>query len=62
MQDGTEEEDERERFATIMKNWFGALNGMVMEMVHLIMLLSPLGIFFLVLGKMLEIGALQLPV
>uniref|UniRef100_A0A3Q0KCR1 Amino acid transporter n=1 Tax=Schistosoma mansoni TaxID=6183 RepID=A0A3Q0KCR1_SCHMA len=45
--------------AVIMVQFFSVLNEVVMRMVQVIMLYSPFGIFFLILGKMLEIENLS---
>ncbi|CAH8622819.1 unnamed protein product [Heterobilharzia americana] len=45
--------------AVVMVQFFSILNEVVMRMVQVIMLYSPFGIFFLILGKMLEIENLR---
>lgn len=45
--------------AVTMVQFFSILNEVVMRMVQIIMLYSPIGIFFLILGKMLEIENLK---
>nr|CAH8864696.1 unnamed protein product [Trichobilharzia regenti] len=45
--------------AVTMVQFFSILNEVVMRMVQVIMLYSPFGIFFLILGKMLEIENLR---
>ncbi|CAH8544412.1 unnamed protein product [Schistosoma turkestanicum] len=45
--------------AVTMVQFFSILNEVVMRMVQVIMLYSPVGIFFLILGKMLEIENLR---
>ncbi|CAH8586918.1 unnamed protein product [Schistosoma mattheei] len=45
--------------AVTMVQFFSVLNEVVMRMVQVIMLYSPFGIFFLILGKMLEIENLS---
>ncbi|KAA0198693.1 Amino acid transporter [Fasciolopsis buskii] len=45
--------------AIVMVQFFAILNEVVMRMVQIIMLYSPFGIFFLILGKMLEIDNLK---
>ncbi|TPP64309.1 Amino acid transporter [Fasciola gigantica] len=45
--------------AVVMVQFFSILNEVVMRMVQIIMLYSPFGIFFLILGKMLEIDNLK---
>ncbi|CAL8069618.1 unnamed protein product [Calicophoron daubneyi] len=45
--------------AVVMVQFFSILNEVVMRMVQIFMLYSPFGIFFLILGKMLEIDNLK---
>ncbi|KAK4468442.1 hypothetical protein MN116_007648 [Schistosoma mekongi] len=45
--------------AVLMVQFFSILNEVIMRMVQVIMFYSPFGIFFLILGKMLEIENLR---
>ncbi|KAF5403764.1 Excitatory amino acid transporter [Paragonimus heterotremus] len=45
--------------AIVMVQFFAILNEVIMRMVQVIMLYSPFGIFFLILGKLLEIDNLK---